>query len=83
MSKLSRLFTALLKDQQRYESSVSGLENQLNDKVLFEFSIGFIPGDGFVILNEETTGVASLLSCLRIIETDGYIREDEHEKLCI
>jgi len=66
-----------------YESEVGSLEKAISEKVEFDFGVDYMPGDGFVLLNVETTNLAPLSSCIREIESSGSLTEDSHKSMCI
>lgn len=59
------------------------LEKKLKRFVKFDFSIGWMAGDGFMILNNDTDDVAPLDKCIKIIHETGALTEEQHAKASI
>jgi hypothetical protein len=57
-----------------YLTQIGVIESKLSDKIDFEFSLDYMPGDGFLILDVESdTKVAPLEDCLKIIKKKGIL----------
>lgn len=59
------------------------LESELEDQISFDFAITYCQGDGYCILNKETTMVAPIFLCIDFISKKGSMTITDHENLCI
>jgi hypothetical protein len=66
-----------------YLSKLGAVESMLSDKIDFDFSIDYIPGDGFVVLDYDASNVASLSTCIEIIKKKGILTKDDHKQICV
>lgn len=80
---ISKKHKALISQHSKYMGAKGNLENELEDKILFDFSIVYMEGGGFMVLNYETSSVAEIDKCITHIEENGTLGEDDHEWYCI
>lgn len=75
------VFKKMLRDTEKfyskYYSKKGGLEALLFDYVEFDFSIDFMPGDGFLLLDSDSSRVAPVEKCFEIIKKKGSITKED------
>ena len=74
-------YNKLIKANSTYQDAVGSMEAALSDKVLFDFGIENIPGDGFCICDVEQENLAPLSACLAFIKKNGQLSQDNHESM--
>ena len=80
---LKRSYKTAVKAHERYIGWMGILEEELKEFVKFDFSVDYMAGDGLLILNEESTSVATVMSCIDLIDKYGELTEDDHERAAI
>ena len=73
----------LMKAKLNYFSAIGNMEVAIADKVLFEFGIEDLPGDGFCVCDVEQSNLAPLSKCLAFIKVHGKLSQDDHESMSI
>ena len=73
---------ALEKLQNEFQAQVESLAASISDKVEFEFTIFYQPGDGFVI-EDDKMGDSPLDGCLEIIGEKGVLTHEDFESIGI
>ena len=66
----------------KYQTAIGVMEAKIADKVEFEFSIFWQPGDGFVIADDEM-GNGMFDKCLEIIEQKGRLSYEDYRTTLI
>ncbi len=75
-------FTKMKKAYETYEAELSKIEEKVRLVCDFEARITFCAGDRHLILNEETSDVATL-DCLDGRTAKNKLTAEEHENFCI
>ncbi len=65
-----------------YEIAISNVDFILNDICEFNAQLQFLPGDNHLVLNADTTNVASL-DCLDGKDRNNKLTAEEHDKASI
>ena len=79
---MNKLFKKVESTRLRYEKACEELETEARKVCDFNMRITWCAGDGHLVLNEETSGVAQL-NCLNGRTEDDKLTEDDHLKYCI
>lgn len=81
--KIIRQKNKLIKTEGKYHTEKEHLEQLVSEYIDFSFSIDWMPGDGFIILNNDTNTVAPLDTCILTIDKFGTLTEDQHDLIGI
>jgi len=76
-------YNKLIKADAKYDSAVGAMESAMADKVLFDFGIENLPGDGFCVCDVEQANLALLSVCLAFIKEHGQLSQEDHESMSI
>ncbi len=79
---MKRIINKLINAQSKYNSVIGAVEQEISDKVEFDFSIFWQPSDGFVIV-DDGMGNAPISKCLEIINKRGRLTKDDFDGVCI
>lgn len=79
---MDRRLKKLLTAQIRYEGVIGSVEQEIADKVGFDFSIFWQPSDGFVMLAFDRYN-APLWRILKIIKDKGFLNEEDYMDVTI
>jgi len=79
---MKKTIIALKKAKTVYDIKLKELEIKAREVCDFNARITWCEGDGHLVLNEETTSVATL-DCLFGRSATNKLSEDEHLKFCI
>lgn len=76
-SVFNRLLKKLDKKYSEYTSAKGELENFFEGKVGFNYSIDYMPGDGFLLLHPDTASVCEVEKCFEIILKNGVLTSED------
>jgi len=79
---MKELMNKVFSAHSKYEFAVKNVNDKLKEVCDFNASLTWCAGDGHLVLNEETSNVASL-NCLNGKTAKNKLTEQEHEKYCI
>ena len=74
---MDRRLKKLQNAQSKYEGVIGSVEDEISDKVEFDFSIFWQPSDGFVMVAFDRYN-APLWKVLKIIKTKGKLTEEDY-----
>lgn len=72
------LLNKLNKDWTKLQNTIAKFEIILKDKIIFDFFITEVSGDGFCICNINNDELVSIENCINIILKDGLLTEENH-----
>lgn len=81
--KINKEYIKLKKTYSDYQSQCRKFQNELSDKIEFDFYVDYQPSDGFVIGHSEECHNAPVFSCLNIIEKKGVLTYDDYKDVLI
>lgn len=76
-SVFNRLLKKLDKKYGEYTSVKGELETFFEGKVDFNYSIDYMPGDGFLLLHPDTASVCEVEKCFEIILKNGILTSED------
>tara|TARA_R110000787_G_scaffold283751_1_gene396819 strand:+ start:137 stop:376 length:240 start_codon:yes stop_codon:yes gene_type:complete len=79
---MKALKNKVLKSHDRYEFACEQYEIKIRKVCDFKARLTWCPGDGHLILNEDTSSVATL-NCLNGRTVKNKLTQEEHLKYCI
>jgi hypothetical protein len=76
-SVFNRLYKSLNKNFSLYDSARGNIQDFLSDYVDFDFCVQNMAGDGFAILDYDSSKVAGLDHCFNIILKKGKLTKED------
>lgn len=83
MKKIYKTFRKLKSRRVKTEALKGKMEILIMNNVEFRFSVVDVPGNGFCVLNENTSSLAPLAGCLTAIQEYGKLTFKKHNELSI
>lgn len=80
---MKKEFNSLNLAHSKFEGAVGSMEEAMVDKIEFEFSITWVSGDGFCVLNVGEEALSPLEDCMNAIKNKGILTADDHVALAI
>jgi len=80
---MRKILKALMKKESEFHSCVEEMERKIQNRCDFNCGIENPPGDGFCVINIDTSNLAPIITCIETIERDGRLTESEHRAICI
>ena len=77
---MSKEYEKLKRKWSEYESALEAVERLLSEVLDFEFSIAYIPGDGFMLLDVLTDKMSPVKIALKYLKDDRIYTRDIHEQ---